>query len=317
MIEHLQRLCDEDGLLLRRDALAAGLEDNDLARAMRADLIRRVRHGAYAIADHWQQLDPVGRHRLRTHAVLRASRTKLVASHISALAALRVPLWDLPLDDVHVTRLDGRANRHGSGVQQHCGVLLPEDLDVGSHPPTTSPIRTLLDLTTITDVEHALPVADSLLHSGLIPDHAELVSRWRRWNGAPGALTAQVVVRLADARIESIGESRTRHLLWRHSLPAPEPQFVVVGGAGVEIARVDFAWPKLGVFLEFDGKVKYERFRREGESGLDVVLREKKREEKICRATGWRCIRIVWADLHRPAQTAAYIQSVLTGGPVH
>jgi hypothetical protein len=317
MSEHLQRLCDDDGLFLRRDALAAGLEDNDLARAMRAGLIRRVRHGAYAFADHWHQLDPIEQHRLRTLAVLRSANTKVVVSHVSALAAMGMPLWDLPLDEVHVTRLDGRANRLGSGVRQHCGLLLPEDLDLGAHPPMTSPIRTLLDLTTITDVEHALPVADHLLHTGLISDHADLVSRWRRWHGAPGALTAQVVVRLAEARIESIGEARTHHLLWRYSLPAPEAQFVIEDPAGREIARVDFAWPKLGVFLEFDGRVKYERFRREGESVLDVVLREKKREEKICRITGWRCIRIVWADLYQPAQTAAYIRSVLEGGPVH
>ena len=317
MSEHLARLSDDDGLFLRRDALAAGLDDDDLARALRAGSIHRVRHGAYALKEHWNQLDAIAQHRLRSLAVLRSSRTKLVVSHISAVVAMGAPLWDLPLDEVHVARLDGRANRHGSGVRQHRGLLLPEDVDLGAHPPMTSPIRTLLDLTTITDVEHALPVADHLLHTELIPDRKELVSRWRRWKGAPGSLTAQVVVRLADARIESLAESRTHHLLWRHGLPAPEPQFVIEDAAGREIARVDFAWPALGVFLEFDGKVKYERFRREGESVLDVVLREKKREENICRVTGWRCIRIVWADLQRPAQTAAYIRSVLAGGPVH
>ena len=50
---------------------------------------------------------------------------------------------------------------------------------------------------------------------------------------------------------------------------------------------------------------------------VDAVLREKKREEWICRLTGWRCIRIVWADLYRPEQTVALIKSVLAGGPVH
>ena len=37
----------------------------------------------------------------------------------------------------------------------------------------------------------------------------------------------------------------------------------------------------------------------------------------ICRLTGWRCIRIVWADLYRPEETIAYIRGVLAGGPVH
>ena len=40
----------------------------------------------------------------------------------------------------------------------------------------------------------------------------------------------------------------------------------------------------------------------------DVVVREKQREDMIGRITGWRCIRIVWADLYTPEQTAARIR---------
>ena len=76
------------------------------------------------------------------------------------------------------------------------------------------------------------------------------------------------------------------------------------------IHRVDLAWPSLGLFLEFDGKVKYQRYLREGESVTDAVLREKQREELICELTGWRCIRIVWADLYHPERTAARIRAM-------
>ena len=62
------------------------------------------------------------------------------------------------------------------------------------------------------------------------------------------------------------------------------------------------------MFLEFDGKVKYEQHLREGESVSDCVVREKQRESRICELTGWRCIRIVWADLYRPAATADRIR---------
>ena len=34
--------------------------------------------------------------------------------------------------------------------------------------------------------------------------------------------------------------------------------------AGHFIARVDFAWPELGIFVEFDGKVKYESLLKPG-----------------------------------------------------
>lgn len=43
----------------------------------------------------------------------------------------------------------------------------------------------------------------------------------------------------------------------------------------------------------------------------DVVLREKRREELIARLTGWRCIRLVWADLYTPARTCAAIRQAL------
>jgi hypothetical protein len=79
---------------------------------------------------------------------------------------------------------------------------------------------------------------------------------------------------------------------------------------GVEVARVDLAWPAYGLFLEFDGKVKYERLLKKGESASDVVFREKRREDMICRLTGWRCIRIVWADLYQPQITAARIRGM-------
>ncbi len=93
------------------------------------------------------------------------------------------------------------------------------------------------------------------------------------------------------------------------------PNYEVFDSAGRLIARVDFAWPEFGVFLEFDGKEKYLKYLREGESVVDAVRREKKREEQICRATGWRCIRITWADLYTPEKTCAHIASVLRRRP--
>ena len=47
-------------------------------------------------------------------------------------------------------------------------------------------------------------------------------------------------------------------LLWRAGLPIPVCQFEMVDEYGGTVARMDFAWPEHGVFLEFDGKVKYD-----------------------------------------------------------
>ena len=57
-------LMTPSGIVLRRDAVAVGYDDNALARAVRAGLITRMRQGAYAATDVWGGLDEVGRHRL-------------------------------------------------------------------------------------------------------------------------------------------------------------------------------------------------------------------------------------------------------------
>jgi len=119
------------------------------------------------------------------------------------------------------------------------------------------------------------------------------------------------LLRLADGRIESVGESRTLWCCFQQHLPMPEPQYKIRDRSGRVVARVDFAWPKYGVFLEFDGKVKYEKFLKEGERASDVVIREKRREELICRLTGWRCIRVTWADLDNRRKLAARIREYL------
>ena len=63
--------------------------------------------------------------------------------------------------------------------------------------------------------------------------------------------------------------------------------------------------------MEFDGRQKYVQFLREGESVTDAVLREKRREDMVCELTGWRCMRITWADLADPVRLAARIRAFL------
>ena len=316
MNELLQQISDPHGIFLRREALAAGIDDRALARALRAKVIHRVRHGTYVLSEQWAPLDAVGRHLLRARGVLRTANTELALSHVTALALLGAPLWDLPLGEVHVTRLDGRAGRREAGIAQHSGALLPSDITETDGVVHTSAIRSALDLTMITDVEHSLPVLDHLLHVGAV-QHGDLCRGARGRTVWPYTLSTEIAVRLASERSESVAESRCSHMFWRGGLPKPVAQYEVVDGHGRIVARVDFAWPEFGVFLEFDGKEKYTKYVNEGESVVDVVLREKKREELICGLTGWRCIRLTWGDLHRPHATVSYIRSVLAGGPVH
>lgn len=298
-------------LLTRQELLAAGYDGRAIARMVASGTLHRVRHGWYTSGAHWAGLDQVGRRLLTARAVLGSAQTPTVLAGPSAADAFGVPVWDLG-DDVHVARLDGRADRRQAARVPHCSTLLVEDLTFRRGLPVTSGTKTALDVVTLTDTEHALVVMDGLLRAGETTiEHLE--RRGRSMSHDPHSLNLPIVLSRADGRHESAGESRSDWLMWRHRIPQPIPQLEIRDRWGGVVARVDFAWPELGVFLEFDGKVKYQRYRRPGESVTDAVLREKRREELVCGLTGWRCLRIVWADLHRPERTAARIRATLRG----
>ena len=297
-------------VFLRRELVDQGLNDRAIARLVRSDELVKVRHGAYAASVVWHQLDDDGRFGLLGRAVLRQARAPVVLSHTSALPEYGVPTWGFDLSHVHVTRTDGLAGRRAAGVQQHCGTLRPGDLMYVDGVPVMNPARAALETTTLKNTEASLCVANHLLHHGLTT-HAELNVQYVDMTWWPDTLSAEIVLRLADERIESVGESRTYWCCFQQGLPMPVPQYEIKDGRGRVVARVDFAWPELGVFLEFDGRVKYEKLLRPGERASDVVIREKRREEEICRLTGWRCIRVTWGDLAHPARLAARIRAVL------
>ena len=297
-------------VILRRDLIGQGLNDRAIARLIHRGELVRVRRGAFTPADVWEGLGEEGRLGLRGRAVLRQARAPVVLSHTSGLPEYDAPTWGFDLEEVHVTRTDGLAGRREAGVQQHCGAVRASDFVVVNCVPVMTPARITLETTTLGNAEASLCVANYMLHAGLTTSD-ELNIQYVDMNWWPDTLSAEIVLRIADKRIESVGESRTFWCCYQHGLPMPEPQFKIKGANGRVVARVDFAWPALGVFLEFDGRIKYEKLLRDGERASDVVLREKRREELVCRLTGWRCIRVTWADLASPERLAARIRAVL------
>jgi hypothetical protein len=295
---------------LRRDLLAAGYTDTQIACLVRGKQLHRVRYGAYVLHDLWESCTAEDRHRIRARAVLARAHEATVLTHASSLLERKVPLWGVPLDVVHTTReRPERAGRRQGDWIPHRGLLLPRDVELRNDVWISGPARSAFELTTVVGVEAALVAVNRLLHSGemTIEDFEAQVEANPYW---PGSLTANIVVRLADGRLESVGEDRFSYVAYSQGLPRPQPQVEVFDEQGTSVARVDFAWPELGVFLEFDGREKYERFRRDGETLDEFLLREKRRQELVCLLTGWTCLRIGWSDLARPERLAARIRAV-------
>jgi hypothetical protein len=301
-------------VLLRSELRAAGHSDRDLARLVRGGVLRRVRRGAYVDAATFDGVDHAARHRLVAHAVVKQAKTRLIVSHSSAVPFHGGPSWGLPLDITHVTRSDRRAGRAEAGVRQHQGVLRPGDVVEREGIDVMSATRTALELTTVASTEVGLVVVNDFLHRRLTTMQ-DLRQRYAPMSKDPFTLRTDLVLRLADPRPESVGENRTLFMCYRGGVPFATPQYELRDANGDVVARVDFAWPEFGVWLEFDGREKYVKYLREGESVVDAVVREKERESTITELTGWRCIRITWADLERPDVTVARILRMLGVAP--
>lgn len=292
--------------------MAQGYDDYAIRHLLRHGVIVRLRRGAFVAKDPHDLLDAVGQHGLLARAVIKQAKTEVVLSHVSGLGEYEAPAWGIDLTDVHVTRVDGRVGRHEAGVHQHCGRILDGDVVTRNGIRVMSATRLALEVTTVVDVERALCVVNFLLHAGHTTQE-QLRARYQTMECWPNTLTTDIVLRLADPRIESVAETRCYHLFWRCGLPAPELQYEVRDVDGELIGRLDFAWPALGVWIEFDGHVKYEQPLKPGQSASDVVLAEKRREDLIRRRTGWRCIRLTWSDLEHPERTARMLRWELLG----
>jgi hypothetical protein len=300
----------DDVVRLRRELIADGYTDYQLNRLVAGGVLHRVRQGAYVDRGLWDTLSAEDRHRVLCRAVLRTAHPLTALSHVSAAVERRVAVWNISLDEVHTTRTDGKGARREAGIVHHAGDLDEDDVEVVNGLRLTPAPRCAVEVISTAPPEAALVVVNGMLHAGDLT-RAELLDAVKAMKHWPHTLSAHLVVAMADERMESPAETRTYFMCRQQRLPRPEPQYKVYDENGELVARLDFAWPEYGVFLEFDGKMKYERYRREGETLDQFLMREKKRGELVCQLTGWVCLRIGWADLENPVITAQRIRKVL------
>jgi hypothetical protein len=75
----------------------------------------------------------------------------------------------------------------------------------------------------------------------------------RRYAGRRGVVQLRELIELVDPGSESSGESWTRLEIVDHGLPAPQVQWWVVVD-GVPTYRLDLAYPKARIAIEYDGE---------------------------------------------------------------
>ncbi|MEV5838576.1 hypothetical protein [Nocardia sp. NPDC052112] len=280
----------------RRAALAAGYTDHELGGRTWC----RMRRGHYLDATSAVGLSAAQRHIIAARAATAMVSPDARISHVSAAAIHELPLWSVPLSQVHVTRDRSGGCRTRRQLVVHRGRIAPDEQVEIDELRATSVARTVIDLARTLPFEQAVVIGDAGLRMGKT-SRDELNEQLTRAAGRPGCPAAKRVVDFLDGRAESVGESRSRVALRALDLPVPEPQAHISAPDGSRVARVDFLWPELGVVGEFDGMIKYRGEMRGPRTPEDVVIDEKVREDAL-RALGWIVVRWVWRDIDHPTQ---------------
>ncbi|MCB0906225.1 MAG: type IV toxin-antitoxin system AbiEi family antitoxin domain-containing protein [Nocardioidaceae bacterium] len=309
-MDWLAALVEERGFFTRAEAIDAGYDDRAVTRAVRSRWWHRIRRGYYTFTEIWAPLDDVGRHRVRAHAVAHSLGPGVALSHTSGAIEHGIAVWGLPLDRVHVTRLDGAVGRIEGDVVHHVGRWAPDDVMEIQGVKVMVPGRCAVEVGCLGSSESALVSLDSALALGLDDEHGLFghFARMERW---PDTRRLQIPIRMADPGAKSPGESRGRWLFLQGGIPAPLTQFQVFDASGELIGTSDWAWPTHGLLGEFDGKTKYGRLLQPGQDPGEVVFAEKHREDRMREASGCAMVRLIWSDYDRPRLTVDRIRSLL------
>ena len=261
-------------------------------RAQNREYIR-IYWGAYMPVRLWGDLTPEAQHLSRMLAAQQAARGSLVFSHQSAAVLLGLPIYGELGPRVHTVGPMRGASQSTRGMIRHRAELLHNDVVEILGLLCTSPERTILDLARFAQAETALAAADGYLRnefkvgqnvdwSRVFAWRDDMAARIGKIRGRNGATAAERLLMLADPRIGSVLESISHLQLIRLEFKVAIQ--VTVPAPHGRMYYVDFELLGLGLFGECDGKQKYTDAKmRNGQTADEVVYREKRRQDWICK----------------------------------
>lgn len=167
--------------------------------------------------------------------------------------------------------------------------------------PVTTGLRTAFDLGAAASRTDALVAVDALLHRRVVrlPALYGLATERAGW---PGVRRLRELLPLAEPRTESPMETRLRLLLHDAGLPPPVAQHEVLDPLGRLVARVDFAYPRWRLAIEYEGDHHRERTHYQQDVARFNALRDR----------GWLVLRFTADDvLRHPDRTARQVAAAL------
>jgi Protein of unknown function (DUF559) len=295
MHEWWTSLLEPDGLLLRERALAA-VDPDDLLTALRSGRLRRIQRGIYL--PRRVDASPLV---LARAALLSAGVIGAVPSHATAARVHRITVPEQDrVQHVTVTREQRRRNRRD--LHFHTRSIRCGEVETRDGVPVTSIARTLADLATSLERLQAVWTIDDALRRRLCVK-ADVVAVIERWRGGAGCVQAGERLDEADGVAESILETAGRLVLRDRGVPLPIPQYQLWAPDSTLVARLDGAYLREKVALEYDGADPH---------GLpEAVFRDRWRQNSLPEL-GWTVLRFTWWDVMRdPDGVAARVQRTL------
>ena len=197
-----------------------------------------------------------------------------------------------PCDPIEVTipELIGTRRRAGASVRR--AALSSEEIVLRRGLPTTSELRTVVDLAARTPLTEGVVAADMFLHAGRV-SLADLRAYVAEHPGAKGIARLRRAVELAEPRAESAMETRLRMLLVLAGLPRPEVQVSLHDDRGSFLGRPDLLCRVQGLAIEFDGG-----------NHRDRMVEDNRRQNGLIGA-GFRLLRFTAADVYRSPHAVA------------
>ena len=231
-------------------ALAAGLSRHTLAALVRDRVVRRVLVGVYvssAVVDSVELRVAAVRLVTAPHVVI-CDRTAAWLHGVDAFRYTELEVLPpietcVPPDRTRLRRGECRGGRRD---------LEPGDVTELYGLRVTTPLRTAVDLGMRLRRSTALATLDAFLRMeafNITALHSEL----RRFPGRRGIIQLRQLATIADGASESPGESWLRLGIVDAGLPSPCLQHVVTW-QGRELFRLDLAYVKHKICIEYDGR---------------------------------------------------------------
>ncbi|BDI22686.1 endonuclease domain-containing protein [Herbiconiux sp. L3-i23] len=226
-----------------------------------------------------------------------------IASHVTAAHILGLPLPPALATSptVHLAVSYPERAPHARGLRGHSLLLGSDEIVWVDDLPTTAPLRTFFDLAAILPLPDLIAIGDHLYREGLT-DRAAITARIQSNPGIRGLTKLRTASMLLTGRAESPQESRLRTVLMMAGLPEPTPNHEVIE-AGAVVARVDLAYVRQRIAIEYQGDYHRERRQWKADQSRRLIL------ERF----GWTVVETTIDDITNPETVVRRLKDLLAG----